>query len=360
MNERTRTYLFGFCFVGLWIPFPLWFIGSIAVASALYRAPPSLAKKCMFAFCVLTPLVLLAFVIAASAFAASTTIPAMPQPQSAGESLYGHPPETAWSLALKSLLDGLTVISAVCGVLYFLSGGMFILCADMTFRSMHGPVTRDLSSPLYLRGVHLGLNLAGMFTLMPLLSLVGIPITLHQLRKIRQHSSGMFVAAHVFGIVSFLVCAAGILLFVVGLSAPSPNYYISWTDRDCENRRANSQNTEQGPNRHREICHFYYANSKNALQDDPRVFVPLAVVSGIHVIAQLLFVIVADRLILKAIGSREVGSVGDRAKAAPQTEASILSSCPACSAPLQFTRTGAKTAVQCYKCSALCEFETAL
>jgi hypothetical protein len=308
----------------------------------------------MFAFCVLTPLLLLAFVLTEFTFAAFIFTPAVPQ--SAGESLYMERPPN-WDLGLKPMFDGLKVISAVYGVLYFLSGGMFMLCADVTFRAMHGPVTRDLSSPLYLRGVHLGLNLAGIFTLMPVLSLVGIPITLHQLRKTQIRRSGMFVAAYVFGILSFLVCFAGVLLFVVGVSAPSPTPWSTWTDRECENRRANSQDTQQGPKQHREICFYYYANDNSALQDDPRIFVPLAVVSGIYVIAHLLFVIVADRLILKAIGSREAGSVGDRAELAPRAETSILSSCPACTAPLQFTRTGAKTVVQCYKCSALCEFD---
>lgn len=96
------------------------------------------------------------------------------------------------------------IIGGVLGPLYLLSGSLFVLFADMTFRSMHGIAAR-LSSPRYLRSVHLGLNIAALVC-MPLCLFVGVPLVLHQLRTIssRPSSPGFFAWSFIFGIVALV------------------------------------------------------------------------------------------------------------------------------------------------------------
>jgi hypothetical protein len=163
------------------------------VARLLKPAPPSNHKRWMMAFLLLTALAIVLFVAVM-----------------AGYGVGGGPP---WKHELVS--TNLKAISGVLLALYGLCGGLFIAFADVTFRSMHGPLDSSLDSPLFLRGVHLGLNLAGTFTLMPLFSFVGIPVTLLSLRKLKMHSSGLFTASKVFGILSFVLLAASVLLLIV-------------------------------------------------------------------------------------------------------------------------------------------------
>jgi hypothetical protein len=102
----------------------------------------------------------------------------------------------------------------------------FVVFADATFRSTVGQVVNQLRSPLFLRGVHLCLNIAGMFMPMPLFSLVGIPVTLHQLRVMRQKRGARTIAAvWVCGVLSFVSLVAFCLFVIVAGSVVVPGRF---------------------------------------------------------------------------------------------------------------------------------------
>jgi len=258
------------------------------VAVLLKPAPPSKHKRCMMAFLVLTPfaLVLLIAVMAGYGIGAN------------GQMNYE---------------SNLKAISGVLMTVYGLCGCLFIAFADITFRSMQGPLTWSLGSPLFLRGVHLGLNLAGMFTLMPLFSFVGIPATLLNLRKIKTHSPGLFTASNVFGILSFVFLAAIVLLLIMTIAGPA-------------------------------TIRFRFS-----------AYVSLISLTLFQWMFNFLFVSYADTLILKAIGDKG-GAAGGVAGVVASTQL-VVHPCPSCSSPLQFVRTGPTTQVQCYKCQAIVEFD---
>jgi hypothetical protein len=119
------------------------------------------------------------------------------------------------------------------------SGCMYIACADITLRSMYR-VPADsgwrLSSPICLRGVHLGLNLAGMFLLMPI-SFVGISIVLYKIEKFRDISRRLFNYASALALLSLmlLVAVAGLVVHVItneptsGTSAVAAGAFILQT-----------------------------------------------------------------------------------------------------------------------------------
>ncbi len=189
LPEEPRTVLFACCFLGLWIP-PMWLAAGIVVALRLKDAPASAYKSSMTVFLVLTPVFFVVFIIS-----------------------------TILAPRDVSISAGITLS------FYAVSGSLFIMFADMTFRSKYGPVTTDLTSPLNLRGVHLGLNLAGLFLLMPLFSFVGIPLVLHHLRKLKSHSSALFVSSYVFGILSFVTLSAAMLLLFSVASLPPREFF---------------------------------------------------------------------------------------------------------------------------------------
>jgi hypothetical protein len=157
----------------LWIV-PLYIGGAIAVVVNLKNASSSGTKVAMMVFAVLTPLLLAGLIV-------------------------GVIPRRGPNFGRES-----GIIGGVLGPLYLLSGSLFVLFADMTFRSMHGIAAR-LSSPRYLRSVHLGLNIAALVC-MPLCLFVGVPLVLHRLRTIssRPSSPGFFAWSFIFGIVALV------------------------------------------------------------------------------------------------------------------------------------------------------------
>jgi hypothetical protein len=279
--------------------------------------------------------------------------------------------------------------------IYALFGCLFIMFADKTFRSMQGPVTSDLNSPLYLRGVHLGLNLAGMFLMMPLFQFIGIPLVLHKLRKIRSHSSALFASSNVFGILSFITLVIIVLLLLIAGSLPDPT--TVWNRAHPELRYFEDCRVVKRPTttsttmselstvatlvsdawtgwgtlepEETQYCRYY---SRPAIEDqefgverdrhvsvlerDVGAITTLIVVSVFHWIFSLVFIGVADALILKAIGEPN-GSVA-QTPAHLHGGVVLVHPCPNCEAPLQFVRTGPTTQVQCYKCSSVCEFQS--
>jgi hypothetical protein len=252
------------------------------VAVQLKRAPPSKHKRWMMAFLVLTPLAFVLFIAGVAGYGTNEPV-------------------------RMNYITNLEAISGVLMTVYGLCGCLFIAFADITFRSMQGPLTWSLGSPLFLRGVHLGLNLAGMFTLMPLFSFVGIPATLLNLRKIKTHSPGLFTASNVFGILSFVLLAAIVLLLIIAGSMRGNESQLPLTE--------------------------------------------ILTLALFQWISNFLFIGFADKLILRAIGDKG-GAAGGVANSQL-----VVHPCPSCSSPLQFVRTGPTTQVQCYKCQAIVEFD---
>lgn len=97
----------------------------------------------------------------------------------------------------------------------------------------------------------------------------------------------------------------------------------------------------------------------NLLQHDSGALGAAIGFSCSFVLFQAFFLLFADVMMLRqldgsggAVGSRNV--VVSQAPGAPSN--TLVHPCPSCSTPLQFTRTGPKTMVQCFSCSATVEF----
>jgi hypothetical protein len=236
---------------------------------------------------------------------------------------------------------------------------------------MHGPLDSSLDSPLFLRGVHLGLNLAGTFTLMPLFSFVGIPVTLLSLRKLKMHSPGLFTASKVFGILSFVLLAASVLLLIVAGSIRVVSvFYVAfdqeqmlacvtmeaitvdpaWTSAvdPAWTRTTTLAPPSPGP---WDYCNAVGPPNLMAGIEWSALWIPLVSFVLFAWLFNFLFVGFADTLILKAIGANDKSGV-------TVSSGSLVMPCPRCRAPLQFVRTGPTTKVECYKCLALVEFQT--
>jgi hypothetical protein len=297
-----------------------------------------------------------------------------------------------YRIAYENFSMNLETIAGVLLTLYGLCGCLFIAFADITFRSMQGPLTWSLDSPLFLRGVNLGLNLAGTFTLMPLFAFVGIPVTLVNLRKIKLHSPGLFAASNVFGILSFLFLAAIVLLLIIAGSIREPyQSFVSYNGTVCKpafeekpdtttemtstiamtlagiSTLSTSIATETwsgwpterwNPTPPLTNCWggqpMYETRYESGLTEFS-AWITLLSLALFQCIFHFLFVGFADTLILKAIGDKgTAGGVAGGVAASGQ----LVHPCPSCSSPLQFVRTGPTTQVQCYKCQAVVEFQT--
>jgi hypothetical protein len=104
--------------------------------------------------------------------------------------------------------------------------------------------------------------------------------------------------------------------------------------------------------------YYSYPTHYSALQTDVGAIIALIVLSVFQWIFNFVFIGVSDALILKAIGESAGGS-GTVGRVVVQAGVVLVHPCASCAAPLQFQRTGPATQVQCYKCSAVCEFQTA-
>jgi hypothetical protein len=350
----------------------VWFVGSIMVAVLSKSAPPSTHKRCMMVFLVLTPIVLVLFIVVMVSYGISGSPHYESSEQYERDSL--------------NYASGLEATSGVLLAAYGLCGSLFIAFADVTFRSTQEPLTWSLSSPLVLRGVSLGLNLAGMFLLMPLFSFIGIPITLSNLRKIRSHSPGLFTASSVFGILSFITVVAIVLLLVIAGSIRVP--YESFVDykENCERAFVQQPDTtvdvmtnammtttsaavsafSQTPTLFASrwptdgaaptsiVCDpekIYETRYMSGLQEFP-AWITLVSLTLVQWTFNFLFVGFADTLILKAIGNKSAAGGGI------VSSELLVHPCPSCATPLQFARTGPTTQVHCYKCQSLVEFQT--
>lgn len=81
------------------------------------------------------------------------------------------------------------------------------------------------------------------------------------------------------------------------------------------------------------------------------------VFSCLFALSQIIFVIIVDVMILGLLPTTSTAGNVQQA-AAPGNNNTLVHPCPNCSTPLQFTRTGPETMVQCFSCSATVEFAT--
>lgn len=195
---------------GIWFPiFSL--VGSVLVCVQLRDAPASHAKRAMMVLAFLTPIWLICFIITMVVLGSQTS------------SYYYYYGLRAWEPSYSVYERNLEIASGVMLTIYGLLCGAFIACADITFRSTVGPVTSDLSDPLYLRGVNLGVNLAGLFMFPWCFGFVGIPLVLHQLQKKRTLAKG-YGASLGLGITTYIFLVAIVITLIVSGSIQTTYY----------------------------------------------------------------------------------------------------------------------------------------
>lgn len=88
----------------------------------------------------------------------------------------------SWVFAYAVLPGLLVPASLACCV-------AFVILADRVHRQANGDAVAELSNDRYFRGVHLGLNVAGLL-LCPVFSWVGIPLTLKQMANRAEQWNG--------------------------------------------------------------------------------------------------------------------------------------------------------------------------
>jgi hypothetical protein len=344
VSETTRTILYSVCIVGLWFPLA-WLIGAILVMKSLTVAPTSQLKSGMHLSFGLVLLLLVVFCVAAVVSATTVEKWEMVGPFSLMSA--------EWMLNLKLISGFLLSLYALCGLL-------FVMFADATFRSVLGPVVNDLRSPLCLRGVHLGLNISGMCLPMPLFSLIGIPITLHQINVMRRAGrvAGWFTTTMVAGILSFLSIVAYCLFIIIAGSLKSPYQRLDFEATAREKARMGCFNRTEATGM---FTTTSSSNDMHTLSHDPlpifvdncpdlnvqkqvpllEDFVPVTALVVIVVVFNIVFIALADRIILQEI--------------APPRK--VVRKCASCNTDIQFIARGGKpTFVKCYKCGTLAHF----
>jgi hypothetical protein len=94
----------------------------------------------------------------------------------------------------------------------------FVIVADQAYIAAHPPTEMRR-----FRGVHLGLNLAGMF-IFPIFTYIGIPLSLGKLRKYRSSNPTAYKWALGTGIVTLLILTTTILLAIISASITTNDY----------------------------------------------------------------------------------------------------------------------------------------
>lgn len=131
--------------------------------------------------------------------------------------------------------DDLVNSLIVMGLFFVLFMVAFVVAADLAFRAAFGPLTFDLSNMRDLRGVHLGLNLAGMFVF-PIFTYIGIPLTLAKVARHRNNHKSLFGWSVACGTLTLLVVTVVILLASITASlAPNVIDEDHWGSR-CRKR----------------------------------------------------------------------------------------------------------------------------
>lgn len=250
-----------------------------------------------------------------------------------------------WHLNLK-------IVAGLLLILYAIGGLSFVAFADATFRSALGPVVNELQSPLFLRGVHLGLNISGMLLPMPLFSLVGIPTSIYQLRVWRRNGGAAagFTATWVCGTLAFVSIVAFVIFVIVAGSRPSGSRQnevltaLAKIENGCFNRTTRqtfataSTNTIVEPLVDR--CPLLTVSEPVSwLLLNPILFAIIIVPA----VFNLAFLILGDRVILREISPPK----------------KVVRVCTECSNRIQYVSKGSQkpTCVKCHKCGVIRTFE---
>lgn len=304
VTESTRTILYALCLVGMWI-FPLWLFGGITVVRRLGNAPASWHKRGMRALLFVVPVWLSLYVTIMTIYAATSKAD-----------------RRSWAFVLYE--NDLRRISAIMLIAYGALCGLFVACADMTFRSTRGAVSRDLADPVYLRGVSLGCGLGALFTFNPLVSTVSAPIVLWQLWR-KRHAVAGFPAIGAVGIAACLTGCCTLTALIVCASISRDRY-----GEHCYGGCRGSIPYHDP----------LWLDLWRPYNDSGLAPVLLIVSSLLHAAFEIVFVALADAMILRLIG-----------------DALLAHPCLNCKSLLQFALDDSGSAqVQCSMCQSVVEF----
>jgi hypothetical protein len=165
---------------GLWAPFPVWFIGALVFVMQMASAPSSGSKRACVALLIAWALWLVLFIVVMTL------------------------------VGILGDLYGVVIVPSVMIPILFVLMIAFVIVADVAFRAAHGPVNGDLGDMRTLRGVHLGLNLAGMF-IFPIFTYIGVPLTIAKIARHRR-TTGCFGGTAAFGVLTLLFLTIVILV----------------------------------------------------------------------------------------------------------------------------------------------------
>jgi hypothetical protein len=370
----------------MWLPFPMWLIGAIVFLVQMSSAPPNFYKKLSAVMMFLSCLWAVIFIVVATSVGIT-----------GGRNVTGIDITLAVMLPIQGLL---------------MAG--FVAAADMAFRAAFGPLTWDLSNMRELRGMHLGFNLAGVFVF-PIFTYIGVPLTLAKVARHHRAHKHLFGWSAAFGVLTLLLVTITILLSVISAGTAPINYgnpsrcrkravlqetstlmsdttatantmmpmttssfqdnsTLPWdttttnsiwtitstfssftTDDPCwafsSNAWSSSSMFGQASWNPRNYQYYY----SNMLQQPDTIIavVSLSMFAGLF---HIIFIILADRIILKNIEPRNQVQVV--ASQVPRDAQQLVHPCASCGTSLQFVRTGPTTQVQCYQCNAIVEFTT--
>jgi hypothetical protein len=339
----------------MWMPIPLWLIGAILYAVQMSSTPPSFYKRLavgmLAATCAWMPLVVVA---------------------------------TATTYTVVSL-------SVMIPIQFLLNGG-FVAAADMAYRAAFGPLSWDLSKMRNLRGVHLGLNIAGLFVF-PIFTYIGVPLTLAKLARHRRTNKHLFGWSVACGTLTLIVLTALIIFAAIvaggndfnnSSSSCRKRAVLQIIDMNMTTSTIGSSNfildsltdsstiaTTTFTRMTIDPCaNWEFSNSWTApaswivgsaffyglytLQTIENL-IAVAAVSLFAAIIHLMFIILADQLILKNMEAGQ-GAVLSQSPS-ESTQEQLAHPCASCGTMLQFVRAdaGTLTKVQCYQCHAIVE-----
>lgn len=377
----------------MWFPFPFWLIGAVIFVAQMASAPPNFYKRLAVGMLITTCLWAVLFIVVATSVGIAGTY-----------SLTGLDATLGVMLPIQCLL---------------MAG--FIAAADMAFRAAFGPLTFDLSNMRELRGVHLGLNLAGMF-IFPIFTYIGIPLTLAKVSRHRRNHNSLFGWSVACGTLTLLVVTVVIFLAAI-TSGTAPIEYVDddeWHSR-CR-KRAALQSTDMNmtmsivnstsmsivnstsmldnsttwdtttttvsvfdPSPTTAICWDAVPHSSNAwtamlgpgwmigagwnprrysdyysnMLQQPDVIIAVVSLSLFAWLFHIFFIAFTDKIILQNIERGQESGVVVSQVPSNMNAQQLVHPCASCGTHLQFMRTGPTTQVQCFQCGAIVEFTTA-
>jgi hypothetical protein len=364
----------------MWMPIPLWLIGAILFVVQMSSTPPTFYKRLAAGLLAATSGFSVVFIVVMAGIGVSRT----------------------------SLVGDESTIFVLIAIQVLLMAG-FVAAADMAFRAAFGPLSWDLSKMRNLRGVHLGLNLAGVFVF-PVFAVIGVPLTLAKVARHRHSNGKLFGWSVALGTISLLLIFGIILAASILSGIPPIDYGVDrWNPcrkravlQDMTNVTSTGNSTStfvwdttgnstsgfvwdtttttwvwedtrvclmQSESSHARTSWMamlgaawdplYYSRYFDSMIEQPDSIIAISVFSLITFLIHIAFIVVADRLILKNMEVSEQLSGVVASQAPSESSEALVHPCASCGAMLQFVRTGTTTQVQCYQCSAIVEFTTA-